>query len=214
MRATGERRWPLGVCELAWKGISTEECAERAAAAGFDHIDVVRGDFDPDQMALPVGAVLTPKPGSGWAWPAPPPTADLEREIARLQAIEVPRIEPWAGCLWSSDEAIEELRRQVPNLRLVVDTGHVTQWGGDIFHFLQIADNVQLRQAAVGVGQLPPQEGEVDFEALFARLDALDYRGRLTIEYFDLPQFGWPHDDPFGACIELAEFVDPLLAHS
>jgi sugar phosphate isomerase/epimerase len=205
------RRWPLGVCELAWKGLSVEECSARAAAAGFDHIDVVRDDFDPDRMALPVGAVLTPKPGSGWAWPAPLPSADPEREVARLRAVPVPRIEPWAGCLWSSDEALADLRRQVPGLRLVVDTGHFAQWGGDPLRFLEIADNVQLRQARKGVGQLPPEDGEVDFEALFARLEELDYRGNLTIEYFDLPKFGWPHPDPVAACIELAAFVDPLL---
>jgi sugar phosphate isomerase/epimerase len=36
----------------------------------------------------------------------------------------------------------------------------------------------------------------VDFAAVFRALDALDYRGKLSVEYFDLADRGWPLDDP------------------
>ena len=38
--------------------------------------------------------------------------------------------------------------------------------------------------------------GDVDFAAVLRRLEELDYRGKLSIEYFDLPDNGWPLDDP------------------
>jgi hypothetical protein len=43
-------------------------------------------------------------------------------------------------------------------------------------------------------------------------LEALDYRGLLSIEYFDLPDMGWRLDDPVGHAIALAAEVRPLLA--
>jgi sugar phosphate isomerase/epimerase len=36
------------------------------------------------------------------------------------------------------------------------------------------------------------------------RLDALDYRGRLSVEYFDLPENGWPLEDPESWARDLA----------
>jgi hypothetical protein len=43
-------------------------------------------------------------------------------------------------------------------------------------------------------------------------LREVDYRGLLTIEYFDLPDYGWPLDDPVGHAVALAGEVRPLLA--
>lgn len=205
------RRWPLGVCELAWRGVPRAERARQARAAGFDHLDLV-SPLDPeDELALPVGVVLGSGPHDGWAWPAPRPNVATGRAIAALRRAKRPRIEPWAGSLFGSDAAVADLLEQVPELRLVVDVGHVAQWGGDPLRFLEHADLVQLRQGARGRGQLPPAEGDVDFAALLGRLRAIGYDGRLTIEYFDLPRAGWPLEDPFGACVALAAHIAPLL---
>jgi sugar phosphate isomerase/epimerase len=53
--------------------------------------------------------------------------------------------------------------------------------------------------------------GVVDFDAVVARLDELGYGGSLSIEYFDLPEFGWPLADPRAWALDLAAHVRPLL---
>jgi sugar phosphate isomerase/epimerase len=71
---------------------------------------------------------------------------------------------------------------------------------------------VQLRQARRGEVQVHPDElGDVDFPAVLARLEALGYGGRLSVEYFDLPEYGWPLEDPVGHAVALASIVRPLL---
>jgi sugar phosphate isomerase/epimerase len=101
----------------------------------------------------------------------------------------------------------------VPGLRLLVDTGHVADWGGDPLELLEYADHVQLRQGRPGATQLHVDDptGVVDFAAVIARLDARDYTGRLSVEYFDLPQLGWPLDDPVRWATDLARRVRELL---
>jgi sugar phosphate isomerase/epimerase len=83
----------------------------------------------------------------------------------------------------------------VPGVRFLVDTGHVTAWGGDVLEVLPWASHVQLRDARLGAAQVPPGEGDVDFAAVLRRLDDLRYGGRVSIEYFDLPEHGWPCTD-------------------
>jgi sugar phosphate isomerase/epimerase len=38
--------------------------------------------------------------------------------------------------------------------------------------------------------------GVVDFSAVFRRLEALNYQGVCSVEYFDLPDIGWGLPDP------------------
>jgi sugar phosphate isomerase/epimerase len=45
--------------------------------------------------------------------------------------------------------------------------------------------------------------GVVDFAAVFSRLDALDYSGKFSVEYFDLPDQGWGLEDPRGWAVDL-----------
>ena len=107
-------------------------------------------------------------------------------------------LEPWAGAVVNSAETVRAFRAEVPGVRLLVDTGHVADWGGDPCELLELADHVQLRQGKPGHTQLHVDDptGVVDFAAVLARLEQLDYRGRLSVEYFDLPENGWPLDDP------------------
>ena len=100
----------------------------------------------------------------------------------------------------------------VPGLRLLVDTGHVAGWGEDPAELLPWADHVQLRQACKGQIQRHPDDGgDVDFAAILRRLDELDYRGLMSVEYFNLPDYGWPLDDPVGHAVALAAHVRSLF---
>jgi sugar phosphate isomerase/epimerase len=119
-------------------------------------------------------------------------------------------LEPWAGSIVGSIEAVRAMLDEVPSLRLLVDTGHVACWGEDPVELLPFAAHVQLRQARKGVNQA--LEGDVDFARVIARLDELDYGGLLSIEYFDLPAMGWPLDDPVGHAVALAAQIRRLLA--
>ena len=80
-------------------------------------------------------------------------------------------LEPWAGAVVHSRETCEAMMAEVPGLRLLVDTGHVADWGGDPLELLPFADHVQLRQGAPGRTQLHVDDpaGVVDFAAVLGR---------------------------------------------
>ena len=96
--------------------------------------------------------------------------------------------------------------------RLLVDTGHVADWGGDPLELLEFADHVQLRQGAPGRTQLhvDDPDGVVDFRAVLRRVDDLNYAGAVSVEHFDLPDQGWPLADPRGWALDLAAHVRAL----
>lgn len=100
----------------------------------------------------------------------------------------------------------------VPGLRLLVDTGHVADWGGDPLELLEYAGHIQLRQGAPGRTQLHVEDprGVVDFGAVLGRLDDLGYEGALSVEHFDLPEHGWPLADPRAWALDLAAHVRAL----
>ena len=108
------------------------------------------------------------------------------------------------------NDAVRAMLEAVPGLRLTLDVGHVTAWGGDPIELLAFADHVQLRQARVGAIQ--SRSGSVDFAGILDTLASLDYAGRLSVEYFDLPERGWGFDDPRGAALETAREIRALFA--
>jgi sugar phosphate isomerase/epimerase len=183
-----------------------------ARADGFDHIDVLLGT-DPATLALPIGCPTAfPKPVETWcAAPAPPDCEGAwERTVRWWRAAPQALCEPWAGSSVHSIEQVRALRSEVPGLRFLVDTGHVTDWGGDVLELLPYAAHVQLRDACPGTTQVAPGDGDVDFAAIMRRLDELDYGGVLSVEYFDLPEHGWGCDDPVGYATALREIVTTL----
>src|SRR5689334_25223142 len=121
-----------------------------------------------------------------------------ERAVRWWRAAPGALLEPWAGAVVNSIETVRAFRAEVPGVRLLVDTGHVADWGEDPCELLDLADHVQLRQGKPGSTQVHVDDptGVVDFDAVFARLDALDYGGKVSVEYFDLADAGWPLDDP------------------
>ena len=98
-------------------------------------------------------------------------------------------------------------------MRLTVDTGHVTTWGEDPVAVLRHADHVQLRQAAPGDPQLHPTTPTacVDFAAVLAELERLDYPGRSASSTSTSPTCAWPLDDPVGHAVALAAHVRALM---
>jgi sugar phosphate isomerase/epimerase len=201
----------LGVVHIVFAPDPIGVAAQRAAALGFDHIDVV-ADLDVEDIALPVGdrmAVRSPQPGC--SCPAPPLGYSWDRAVAAYRRCPGMRLEPWDGSICNSIERVVAMLDAVPGLRLLVDTGHVAAWGEDPCDLLAYADHVQLRQARRDVVQVhADDDGDVDFAAVLARLDAVGYAGRLSVEYFDLPEYGWPLDDPVGHAVALAAHVRAL----
>ncbi len=201
-------RWPLGVVSIVYGGLPIEEAAELAKQHGFEHIDV-SGDVA-DELALPIHDRFAPRPTPGFSTgPLAADRRSFEKTVTDFAQVPNCRIEPWVGGAIGSNEATLEILRQVPGLELLLDVGHVTAWGGDVIELLPHASHIQLRQAKVGESQA--RDGDVDFAAIFGELDRIGYSGRLSVEYFDLPDRGWPFDDPVGAALEAAEEIRALL---
>ena len=210
-------RRAIGVVAVAFAPDPPSVASRRAAALGFDHIDVAITATD--ELALPVGdRISAARPQAGCSTPAPARPRDTDdadalwdRVVAAYRRAPSALLEPWGGSLCNSIERIHAMLDAVPGLRLLVDTGHVAGWGEDPIELLPYAGHVQLRQASTGQVQRHVDEGgEVDFAAVLRRLEELDYRGLISVEYFDLPEYGWPLDDPVGHCVALAEHVRAL----
>ena len=206
---------PLGVVDIVYgREPDVARRSERAREDGFDHIDVLV-EVDAATLALPVGCPTSfPKPVVGWcATPAPVDRAGMwERCVRWFRAAPGALLEPWAGAVVHSTETCRAMMDEVPGLRLLIDTGHVADWGGDPLELLEFADHVQLRQGSPGSTQLHVDDprGVVDFAAVLRRLDELGSDAKLSIEYFDLPDQGWPLADPRAWALDLAGRVRTL----
>ena len=206
------RQWPLGVVDVVYaRRADVVERARAARADGYAHIDPLVG-VDESALGLPIGCPTAyPKPQPGWcATPAPVSGEGMwERAVRWWRAAPGALLEPWAGAVVNSAASVAAFRAEVPGVRLLVDTGHVADWGGDPCELLDLADHVQLRQGMPGHTQLHVDDprGVVDFGAVLDRLDALGYAGKLSVEYFDLPPNGWPLDDPEAWARDLAASV-------
>ena len=206
----------LGVARVVF-GLDTpiQVAADRAAALGWDHLDITVGALDSAEeasLALPVGdrysgevalpgcTVRTPRRDVAW-----------EDAVAFLRSTPGIRCEPSPFSILHSAAAIREMCRAVPGLRSTLDTGHVAAWGEDPVELLDLAGHVQLRQARRGVPQVHIDDrGDVDFAAVMRRLDDLRYAGLVSVEYVDLPDLGLPLDDPIGWAVDLTRRVREL----
>ena len=208
-------RYRLGVVDVTFWGDPEEERDRHAAALGFEHIDVLVG-VDPDSLVLPVGCPTSyPKPQPGWcATPAPRGGPEMwDAAVRWWRRSPGALLEPHKSGVVNSMESVREIQAAVPGLRLLVDTGHVADWGEDPLDLLEHADHVQLRQGCPGSAQLHVDDprGVVDFAAVLGRLDALDYQGCLSVEYFNLPEHGWSLDDPVSWAAALRAHVVALM---
>ncbi len=212
----------VGIVAVAFGDGDLREHARRAAELEFDHIDAhigAIGRLDADELAslaVPIAdhisgfdiadgcTALAPFERRG--------EDKFDETVALFRSHPGARLEPGPRTSGGSIEKVEALVAAVPGLRLTLDTGHVATWGEDPVALLRHADHVQLRQAAKRQPQLHPDEGgDVDFAAVLAELDRLDYQGLMSIEYFDLRDMGWPLDDPVGYSVALAAHVRALM---
>ena len=201
-------QWPLGVVSVVYGNRHVREAARIARGHGFQHIDVTLGD--PTDLVIPVGDRFSMFPRPGFtSGPAPIGARTWEKTVDDYRNAPGARMEPWLGSIVGTTEEVFAMLEEVPGLRLTLDVGHVVAWGGDPAELLPYADHVQLRQAKRGHSQAI--EGEVDFSAILKCLEELDYRGKLSVEYFDLPQRGWSLDDPIAAAFDVAEQLRALM---
>ncbi|HSS09262.1 MAG TPA: TIM barrel protein [Acidimicrobiales bacterium] len=204
--------YQLGIMAVTLAPLPVPEAARRAAELGFDHLDVA-GDLDDasEPLAVPIGDRFTsPSPRPGYSTGAPPEgPGNWDRAVRAFRKAPGAKIEAWAGSIIDSVEKIKAFLAEVPDVRLLLDTGHVANWGEDPCELAPYAGHVQLRQARRGVPQT--LEGDVDFARFLDQLRACAYSGLLSVEYFDLPELGFPLPDPLGHAVVLAEQIRPLL---
>lgn len=205
---------PIGVVDLAYgTERSVARRAELARADGFDHIDVLV-DLVAEVHALPVGCPTAfPRPQATWCSTPAPPAADdaWDRTVRWWSAAPQALCEPWGGASIRSLADVQALTDAVPGVRFLIDTGHVTAWGGDVLELLPYAGHVQARDARPGEAQVTPGEGDVDFAAVLERLDVIGYAGGISVEYFDLPEHGWPREDPRADAVALQDLLRSLI---
>ena len=65
----------------------------------------------------------------------------------------VPRADENIAAAKFEQFGVEAFRAEVGNVRFLIDTGHVADWGGDPCELLHLADHVQLRQGKPGMTQ-------------------------------------------------------------
>jgi sugar phosphate isomerase/epimerase len=184
------------------------EAAARAAGLGFDHVDLSAETDEP--LALPVVDRFSSSPRPGRSTGAPAAGEGMwERAVQSFRRAPGARIEPWPGSVIDSVEKVKAFLAEVPGVRLLLDTGHVAAWGEDPAELIPYAAHIQLRQARHNCPQT--LEGEIDFRRFLNRLREQGYAGALSVEYFDLPELGWPLDDPVGHALALAAHVRPWL---
>jgi sugar phosphate isomerase/epimerase len=214
-------RAPLGIVAVAFGRVPVTDAAQRAADLGFEHLDVADMALDAldedarDALAVPVGDRLSGmdmRDGCTSVAPIERRGEDrFDETVAMLRQHPGARLEPGPNTVLGSVARIEAMLAAVPELRLTIDTGHVATWGEDPVRVLRYAEHLQLRQAAKGRPQLHADEGgDVDFGAVLRELERVRYRGRLSVEYFDLPDMGWPLDDPVAYSVALARHVRAL----
>jgi Xylose isomerase-like TIM barrel len=230
-------RWTMGVSDVCFKPrIDTYECARRAKEAGFSHLDLHSywDDGDESRLALPIGnrivntgdpdrelsAVISemgdelsqwPRARDGWGYVPPPDIPGAwEHTVAELKRAPRSLVEPWAGSVCSTTVVTKQLLNEIPGLRLIVDVGHLIYMDEDPFELLPYADIVQLRDCAPKQQQLHVGDGVMDFKRLERKLEALDYQGRITLEYFDLHWVGYQLDTPWEWTLDLAHYLNSL----
>ena len=120
---------------------------------GFDHIDVHARAVD-DGLALPVGCPTAfPKPVADVvldAGAAGRATARGSAPCGGGRAAPQALCEPWGGASVRSIDDVRALAEAVPGVRFLIDTGHVTAWGGDILELLPFAGTCSCATRRLG----------------------------------------------------------------
>src|SRR5271166_7131167 len=112
------------------------ECFERAAALGFEHLDLGQAALESLEAAgqplpLPVGDVIVSEgfpPGCTAIAPVQRRGQTFDEVATMLRSHPGTRLEAGPRTVAGSIEGIRALAEAVPGLRFTIDTGHVAMW--------------------------------------------------------------------------------------
>ena len=211
-------RWPLGVVDIVYARARRRRRtrARRGAADGFAHIDPLLGT-DPATLALPIGCPTAfPKPATGGARRPRRRDGDgmWDRAVRWWRA--APRRAARAVGGRGRELARDGATRSAPRCRACgcSSTPGTSPTGAAIRASCSSSPTTcSSARASPGHTQVhvddPTRRRRLRRRARAASTQ-LDYRGKLSVEYFDLPENGWPLDDPEQWARDLAAHVRAL----
>ena len=212
-------RYPIGIVAVAFGGgTSIEDAAQRSADLGFDHLDASApavDRLDPAERGrfggADRGSHRRVRGGRG-LYVDGTLRAARRRQVSKRPSscsarTPVPASSPGPAVL---RRATKRSRRSSPRYRACASRSTPATWPPGAGSRSPAAPRGARAVAAGGGGRPqrhPDEGGDVDFAAVLAELDRLDYPGLMSIEYFDLADYGWPLDDPVGHAVALATHV-------
>jgi sugar phosphate isomerase/epimerase len=123
-------------------------------------------------------------------------------------------VEPHVGSICADTARTRELLLQVKGLTLTLDYGHFIFAGEEskaVHSLLPYASHVHARAGARGRLQVGLAENTIDFEAMLAGLVALQYPGRLAMEYVWVDWQGCNCSDTLSETILLRQRLQEIL---
>ena len=198
-------RWPLGVVDVVYASATRRRARARGAARadGFAHIDPLlerrpgdarAADRLPDRVPEAAARAGARRPRRARA------TACGSGRCAGGAPRRGALLEPWAGAVVNSArDGAGDVRAEVPGRAAARRHRSRRRLGRRPVRAARAR-----RPRAAAPGQARAHAGARRRPGGRRRLrrgaraasTRLDYRGRLSVEYFDLPDNGWPLDDP------------------
>jgi len=117
-------------------------------------------------------------------------------------------VEAHVGSIVSDPESTGQLVQQVPGLTLTLDYTHFTRLGmpdSAVEPLVAYASHFHVRGAAPDRLQAPFARNAIDYEQVFAAMQASDYRGWIGIEYVWID---WEHCNECDNISETIQFRD------
>jgi 2-dehydrotetronate isomerase len=153
-----------------------DQALDYASALGASVIHVMAGRLPPDQHKAALKTYITNIRASAKKAAATGITLILEP----LNSRDMPNY------LVSRSDDIVEILKEIgePNVKLLFDAYHVQIMEGDLIKRLEKhRDAIGHVQIAAVPSRAEPDEGEVNFAAIFAALDAIGYDSYVGLEY-------------------------------
>jgi hydroxypyruvate isomerase len=153
-----------------------DQALEYATALGASVIHVMAGRLPPEQHNAALKTYVTNIRASAKKAASTGITLILEP----LNSRDMPNY------LVSRSDDIVAILKEInePNVKLLFDAYHVQIMEGDLTRRLENhRDFIGHVQIAAVPSRAEPDEGEVNFSAFFAALDAIGYRGPIGLEY-------------------------------
>ena len=150
---------------------------------------------------------------------------DFSEVVSRLQAFVVVArdqgvslaLEPNFSSAVRTPKATRRLAENVSDLGLVIDPAHFVVQGyrqEELEPLWPFAKHVHARQARPGFLQARLEGGTIDFAAIVAALNGVDYEGAICIENILLPDAAWltsDYLDPVAETVALRDLLQSLM---